>query len=185
MITTLGGPADAEIAWASRALPGHTLRKAGNGEHAAVLGALPGGDMVTARYTRASSTWTSVTPVVLPGYDDPAHYRRRMAQGVAALEQKSLLAKLNARIDRLIRKAIVQAGFSQELAQHARLEWRRVGFLAGTEPAERYGVPDHLKRLPRTHLRIEWRDRQGSPVEVPGPCLLGGGRFCGLGLMTG
>lgn len=70
------------------------------------------------------------------------------------------------------------------LAEYARVEWRRVGFLAGTEPANRYGVPVHLKRFTRLHVRIEWRDRSGRPADVAGPCILGGGRFYGLDLLA-
>jgi CRISPR-associated protein Csb2 len=184
MVMLLGGEPDGEIAWAGRALTGQALVSEKDGRQTALLGALPSGDAVTARYIRPSSTCASVTPVVLPGYDDPAHYRRRLARGVRAAEQKNLLAKLDSRTDRLIRKAIVQAGFSPELAEHARVDWRRVGFLAGTELADRYGVPDHLKRFTRLHVRIEWRDRFGRPVEVVGPCVLGGGRFYGLGLLA-
>ena len=184
MVTLFGGEPASEIAWAARALAGQALVSAKNGSETALLGTLPKGDAVTSRYLRASSTWTSVTPVVLPGYDDPAHYRRRLAGRVGAVEQKNLLAKLDNRTDRLIRKAITQAGFSRELAEHAQVEWRRVGFLAGTQLADRYGVPDHLKQFTRVHVRIDWRDAAGRPVEIGGPCILGGGRFYGLGLLA-
>jgi len=184
MVTTLGGEPDGAIAWARRSLAGQPLVWEHDRTQAALLGTLPEHDRVTVRYIRASSTWTSVTPVVLPGYDDPRHYRRRLARGVLADEQLQLLAKLDSRTVRLIRKAIVQAGFSPELAEHARIEWRRGGFWAGTELADHYGVPDHLRRFTRLHVRIDWRDRAGRPVEVPGPCILGAGRFYGLGLFA-
>ena len=184
MVTLFGGEPDGEIAWARRALAGVALVSVKNGAETALLGTLPKGDAVTGRYLRTSSSWASVTPVVLPGYDDPAHYRRRLASGVDAAEQKNLLTKLDGRVDRLIRKAIIQAGFSSDLAEHARVDWRRVGFLAGTDLADRYGVPDHLKQFTRVHVRIEWRDAMGRPVEIAGPCILGGGRFSGLGLLA-
>ena len=184
MVTLLGTEPDGEIAWVSRALTGQPLVSENDGRQTAVLGTLRKGDAVTSRYIRASSTWTSVTPVVLPGYDDPAHCRRRLGRGVSAAEQKNLLRKLGSRTDRLIRKAIVQAGFSPELAEHAHVEWRRVGFLAGTELADRYGVPDHLKRFTRLHVRIEWRDSGDRPVDVAGPVIVGGGRFYGLGVFA-
>ena len=122
--------------------------------------------------------------MVLPGYDDPAHYRRRLKNGSDAEGQKRLLDRLSERIDGLLRKAIVQAGFSQVLADHAELEWRKVGFWPGTDLADRYGVPDHLKRFPRYHFRIYWRDAQDRPIPVAGPVCLGGGRFYGLGLFA-
>ena len=87
-------------------------------------------------------------------------------------------------MDGLLRKAIRQAGFSGELADNAALDWRSVGFLPGTELAGRYGVPDYLKRFPRLHVRIQWRDARGEPVQVPGPICIGGGRYFGLGLFA-
>src|SRR5205085_534783 len=105
-------------------------------------------------------------------------------RSVDASEQRMLLARLEARTDGLIRKAIVHAGYAEELAEHAEIDWRRVGFLAGVEPADRYGVPNHLKRFTRVHVRVAWRNRSGQPVEVPGPCIIGGGRFYGLGLFA-
>ena len=99
-------------------------------------------------------------------------------------EQGKLLEHLDDRIEGLLRKAIVQAGFSQMLADHAELEWRRIGFLPGTEFADRYGIPDHLRRFPRYHVKIQWRDQQKRPVEVPGPVCIGGGRFYGVGLFA-
>jgi CRISPR-associated protein Csb2 len=59
-----------------------------------------------------------------------------------------------------------------------------MGFLPGTEPAGRYGVPDHLRRLPRLHVKVRWRDAEGQPVRVPGPICFGGGRFYGIGLFV-
>ena len=125
-----------------------------------------------------------MTPVVLPGYDDPAHYRRRLARGASADEQKALLLRLQDRIEALLRKAIIQAGFSPSLAGHADIEWRDVGFWLGTDIASRYGVPDHLKRYPRLHVRIRWRDEAGEPCPVVGPLCVGSGRYYGLGLFA-
>src|SRR5205814_10582448 len=92
MVTLLVGEAEREIEWARRVLPGQPLASENNAGPSSLLGTLPPGDTVTPRYLAPSSTWVSVTPVVLPGYDDPAHYRRRLACGVGADEQKNLLA---------------------------------------------------------------------------------------------
>jgi CRISPR-associated endonuclease/helicase Cas3 len=62
------------------------------------------------------------------------------------------------------------------------LSWRKGGFWPGNDLADRYGVPDHLKRFPRFHVKIHWRDAVGAPVDIPGPVCLGGGRFFGIGL---
>ena len=61
---------------------------------------------------------------------------------------------------------------------------REVAFCPATDLADRYGVPDHLRRFPCLHVRLHWRDPQGRPVQVPGPVCFGSGRFYGLGLFA-
>jgi CRISPR-associated protein Csb2 len=184
LITTLTDGYESEIGWSRRAMSGRTLIEQDAHKQVAELSAISENDEIVAKYVQPSSTWATVTPVVLPGYDDPAHYRRRLKDGVEAKEQRELLDKLYSRTDALLRKAIMQAGLSQELADHAHLEWRKVGFWAGVDLADRYGVPQHLKRFPRVHVRIQWRDAHDKPVSIPGPICLGGGRFYGLGLFA-
>jgi len=70
------------------------------------------------------------------------------------------------------------------LADHADLEWRKVGFWPGTHRIDRYGVPEHLRPFPRFHVRLQWRDASERLLRVPGPVCLGGGRFQGLGLFA-
>jgi CRISPR-associated protein Csb2 len=144
------------------------------------------------RYTERATTWATVTPVILPGYDDPRKLRKRLfptsepeGQPLDQFGKKELLARLDRRIDLLLRKAVRQAGYSEELAQNAEIEWRGVGFLPGTELATRYAFPEKLRRFRRLHVRIAWRDAGGNPIALPGPICLGGGRFYGLGLFAG
>ncbi len=184
MLTTLCDDCESEIAWARRALSGQDVVEENGGRSAALLSLLPGDEQMVRCYVEPAETWATVSPVVLPGYDDPSHFRRRLRRGVAAEEQKRLLERLNDKVDGLLRNAIAQAGFPKELADHAELEWRKVGFWAGTNLADRYGVPNHLKRFPRVHVRLRWRDAQNRPVAIPGPICLGGGRFYGLGLFA-
>ena len=184
LITTLTDGYENEIGWSRRAMSGRTLIEQDSHKQVAELSAISADDNIVVNYVQQSSTWATVTPVVLPGYDDPAHYRRRLKRGVEAKEQRDLLDKLYSRTDALLRKAITQAGLSQELADHAHLEWRKAGFWPGAELADRYGVPQHLKRFPRVHVKIQWRDAQDKPVRLPGPICLGGGRFYGLGLFA-
>jgi len=185
MLTAFGDDCEEEIAWARRALSGQELIDEGkNQPPVALLSLLPATDKIVRRYTQPAASWATVTPVVLPGYDDPAHYRRRLKQGTGAEEQKQLLSRLNDRIDGLIRKTITQAGFSQVLADHAELEWRKIGFWPGADLADRYGVPDHLRRFPRLHVRLNWRDAHDRSLQVSGPICIGGGRFFGLGLFA-
>lgn len=184
MLTAFADECETEIGFARRVLSGQELVDENEERPVAVLSLLPANEKVVRHYVQPAAAWATVTPVVLPGYDDPAHYRRRLKNGSDAEEQKRLLDHLSDRIDGLLRKAIVQAGFTQVLADHAELEWRKVGFWSGTDLADRYGVPDHLKRFPRYHVRIRWRDAQKNPVLIPGPICLGGGRFYGLGLFA-
>jgi CRISPR-associated protein Csb2 len=185
MLTSLADGCADEITWARHMLSGEELINESTKQADALLSLIPTSDPVIRCYTRAATTWATVTPVILPGYDDPEHLRRRMKTGKLSAEQKlRTLERLSARIDGLVRKAIVQAGFSKELADHAALEWRKVGFWPGTELADRYGVPDHLKRFPRFHVKVQWRDTQDKPIEIAGPICFGGGRFYGLGLFA-
>ena len=95
------------------------------------------------------------------------------------------MSLLHRRIDGLLRKAIVQAGF-QVLFTHAEFERRSISrFWPGTDLAGRYGIPDHLERFSRYHVRLRWRDERNQPVKVPGPVCFGGGRFYGSGLFRG
>lgn len=174
-----------EIAWARRMLSTQDLICETTKQSVALLSLIPGNEKVVRCYTQAASAWATVTPVALPGYDDPNHLRRRMKDGKLSPEQqRRALEQLSDRVDGLLRKAIVHAGFSQELANHTELEWHKVGFWPGTDLADRYGVPDHLKRFPRFHVKLRWRDELGKPVQVCGPICLGGGRFYGLGLFA-
>jgi CRISPR-associated protein Csb2 len=184
-ITVLEPGHEPEIAWAGRMLGGQDLIRENTGEIAGLLRPLSLRDAVLGHYLGVACEWASVSPVVLPGYDDPAHYRRRLAKSeLSAQEQRHLMELLHRRTERLLRKAIRDAGFPDELATHADLDWRDVGFWPGTERADGYTVPDHLTRFPRLHVRLLWRDAAGQRVKVAGPICLGGGRFCGLGLFA-
>jgi CRISPR-associated protein Csb2 len=184
LLTSFAQDLEAQVAWARRSLPGQELIDEEQTQPVALLSLLPASDSMIRRYVQPAASWATVTPVVLPGYDDPEHYRRRLKTDVSAAEQKTLLSRLADRIDSLLRKAIMQAGFSQTLADYAELEWRSVGFWPGTDLASRYGAPEHLKRFPRLHVRVHWRDASKRLVQIPGPICLGGGRFYGLGLFA-
>lgn len=184
ILTSEADEASAEVRWATRALSGSELLDEGGGESAALLAALPATDDGLRVYCRRSSTWTTVSPVVLPGFDDPGHFRRRLKRGVGSEEQRRLLSKLDSRIDMLLRKSLLQAGFGAELAESAAIEWRDVAYLPGADLASRFRVPAHLKDRPRFHVRLEWRDPDGGPLEIDGPICVGGGRFFGVGLFV-
>jgi len=191
LITVVGGEADVLFRQSIRLLSSAELKPEESSTAGALLSRIPDTDKMVGRYIKASTVWSTVTPVVLPGHDDPRGYRRRLrgastSNGVAlaSAEQRELLGKLDHRIDHLIRKAIRQAGFSEELSRWANISWRNGGFRAGTVQATNYAFPNQLRRFRRLHVQIEWRDRFGKPLLVPGPICLGAGRYCGLGLFA-
>ncbi len=191
LVTVFGGQAEDELQQLARLLPGVDLINEGAGTVVALLSRIPNSDRMVRRYTDPATTWATVTPVVLPGYDDPRKYRRRLFPKLGVegpllngLEQKELLAKLDKRIDYLLRKAIRQAGFSDDLARNAEIQWRKVGFWPGTELATLYAIPNKLRRFRRLHVRITWRDASGNPMPITGPICVGRGRFVGLGLFA-
>lgn len=167
-----------DISWVRRALGGADLVDEKTGRVVAVLAATSSSDRAFARYVTAATTWTTVTPVVLPGHDDPARLRKRLQRTRDSEEQKRLLDTLARRRESLIRKALRQAGLGNELALSAHVETRVAGFLAGVEHASRYAVPRHLAMYPRLHVRLTW------PRPVRGPLCIGSGRFTGLGLFV-
>lgn len=162
LVTCFAEGCEREIAWVRRALSGVDLVDTEHDATPALLSLAPPGDGVLKDYLATSATWTTTTPVVLPGFDDGKDGKTEM----------------------LLRKAIVQAGFSEALAACAELEWRGVGFLPGLDPASRYHAPPHLRNYPKRHVRLTWRDASGKPLDLPGPICLGGGRYVGLGLFA-
>lgn len=142
-------------------------------------------DTLLKGYLEESSTWTTVTPLILPGFDDRDGERERLRRKDNQLDaagKAALIQRLEARVEGLIRKAIRQAGYADELAEHARIECRSTGFLPGLALSGHYTVPEHLKRFRRLHVRLTWKDARQQEVKVPGPIVLGAGRFFGLGV---
>jgi len=184
IVTVFGGGCEKEMDWARRILSGQEIIDEREKRPVAVISYMANDDKVIQYYTRPANTWATVTPVILPGFDDPAHYRRRLNHGVKPDEQKILLSRLDVRIDTLLRKAIIQACFPKDLADHAKLDWQKIGYWLGVRHVGQYGVPDHLKRFPLYHVKIEWRDSSGRPIQIPGPVCIGGGRYMGLGLFA-
>lgn len=167
-----------EIRWASRVLGGMELTDEKTGAVQAVLAVTSRRDGVLKRYVSEGRTWTTVTPVVLPGHDDPGGLLEKLRRTRQAQEQRSLLRRLAKRREALVRKALRQAGFGDELAFSVAIETRETGFIAGVEKASRYTLPAHLAHAPRLHVKLTW------PAKVAGPICIGSGRFYGLGLFV-
>lgn len=188
LITSLGPTNREEFDRLAQHLAGQELIDEKSGASTAMISLLPVADNVTQRYLGSAATWATVTPVVLPGYDDPRKLRQRLrpenAAKLTADDKASLLAKLDDRIDFLIRKAIRQAGYSEALARHAEIEWRASGYWPGTALASQYAAGDQHRRFRRLHVRITWRDETGNPIDLPGPICFGSGKFSGMGLFA-
>ncbi len=177
----------------ARRLAGKELieKKSGEeGQPAALLSRLPDSDAHIERhylrYEQPSATWVTVTPVILPGYDDPRKLRQRLREksGITADEKRAILAKLDQRIDRLLRKALRQAGHSDTIIRHAIIEWRNSGYLPGADLAARYLAGDQHRRFRKLHVRIRFQDEIGQPLPISGPICIGSGKFSGTGLFA-
>ena len=153
----------------------------------ALLSRLSDSDKLTSdNYLASSATWATVTPIVLPGYDDPRKLRQRLGKGssLTTEEKNAVVAKLDQRIDQLLRKALRQAGYPEVIARHAAIEWRGSGYWPGTDLASRYMAGDQHRRFRKIHVRIQFRDEHGHALAVPGPLCIGGGKFSGTGLFA-
>jgi CRISPR-associated protein Csb2 len=120
-------------------------------------------DRVARYFLDASSTWASVTPVILSGHDDHKPAKTRA----------------------LIEKALRHAGVDLPCD----FEWSSFSRFPKSLSAHKYGKderpagyrrPKHLEGLTAVHLVLRFADS----VAVPGPLTIGAGRHCGLGLMA-
>jgi CRISPR-associated protein Csb2 len=143
-------------AWLQRLLPGQSLRADNDAKVVALLAPLEQGDWVLGRYVAPSTSWATVTPVVLPGSDDNKRKKR----------------------ERLFLKALAHAGYSTDAI--ADVEFRRVPFFRGACDSLSYRPrpPHYLGSCSVYHVFIRWKDAR------PGPIALGSGRHCGLGVFA-
>lgn len=179
LVTVKGEFAGDEFARIVRSLEGRELIDEKTGQPAAFLRGQSDGDGAIEGYFAESSAWTTVTPVILPGYDDPGKLRQCLdADTITPEKKKSVVHNLEKRINHLLRKALRQDGYPEELIKNARLEWRGAGFIPGTDMATNYAVPNQHRRFRRLHVRVVF-DRP-----ITGPLCIGGGRFTGLGLFS-
>jgi len=126
-------------------------------------------DGVRNAYVRASVTWASVTPVILPGHDDRKPEKTRL----------------------LILKALQHSGIEQPCT----FEWSAFSRFPKMLPAHKYRKnpddpsrkipinyirPDHLCDQTAVHLTLIF----AKGLEVPGPVTIGAGRHCGFGAMA-
>jgi CRISPR-associated protein Csb2 len=127
-------------------------------------------DNVASFYTQSGrdqqgfNHWASVTPVILPGYDDRDPRKTR----------------------KLIEKALAQSG----VIQPCEFEWNAFSHFPKVLPAYQhdsrrgqkgYIRPGYLLNQTAVHLTL----RFNAEARIPGPITIGSGRHCGFGSMAG
>lgn len=183
----VAGPPGADLGRLGRLLHGRELTPEGGGDAVAMLAVGARADGAVGPYVGRASVWATVTPVMLPGFDDPDGVRRRLgardrATPMSAEEKAAALAGLNRRTRELLLRAFEQSGLGAVMSAgaldrgEAELDWREVGFRPGVDLARRYG--HNTSRYPRYHVRV----RFARPVR--GPLAVGAGRYRGLGLFA-
>jgi CRISPR-associated protein Csb2 len=126
-------------------------------------------DGVRDAYLRASTTWASVTPVILPGHDDRKPEKTRS----------------------LLLKALQHSGIEQPCT----FEWSAFSHFRKMLTAHKYRKdpndptkkmlinyirPDHLLDQTAVHVLLTF----ANGLAIPGPVTLGAGRHYGFGLMA-
>lgn len=118
-------------------------------------------DTVLPFYTGVSRVWASVTPVLLPGYDDRKEHRGDHLKRLARAEQ-------------LACKALKQSGIDIP----ARVELSRVPYWTGSQHVQNYSPREKLAHYPRWHMLLTFER------PLAGPLAIGAGRHCGFGVFA-
>lgn len=121
-----------------------------------LLGSQP--DNIWPYYTCSSRLWHSVTPVVLHGYNSE--------HGKFSLKKT----------EQLLYQAFEKVGYTRQSITE--LQFQSAPLWAGTAGSLQMRVPEHLKKWPRYHVAIAFRN------PVAGPVMVGIGRHYGIGLFA-
>lgn len=141
--------------WAQERLRNATLRDQQGNDRGVLLDLWrPSSARVLTLYVDEARTRSTVTPVILPGFDDGKH----------------------AKAERLFLKAIAQAGIRVEAIEEFAL--RKAPFWPGAQHPRHYFTPEYIRHLSRWHVWVRFRE------PVPGPLAIGPGRHVGLGLFA-
>jgi len=144
-----------EAQWVENRLQNATLRDEEGDERGALFSSWrEESKRMVFRYVSNAREWCTVTPVILPGFDDGKYSK---AEGLlnTAMRQANLPLK-----------AVVE------------ITMRKAPFWPGSKHPCQYFVPNYLQRLPRWHVRLVFNN------PVPGPLAVGAGRHAGLGLFA-
>ena len=107
-----------------------------------------------ARYVDQARTWCTVTPVILPGFDDGRH----------------------AKAEKLFLTAVRDAGLPIDAV--AELTMRKAPFWPAQHPRQ-YAVPAYLNHLPAWHVQIVFREQVPGPLAIGAGRHAGLGIFAG------
>ena len=141
--------------WAQTRLEGQVLLDSDGNERGQLLELWRNSSYrMVRRYVGHGRFWSTVTPAILPGYDDGKR----------------------AKASKLVVQSINHAGFEMEAI--ADLMIRKAPFWTGTQHPKSYRRPHYLKHFSAWHIQLEFR------VPVSGPLAIGAGRHVGLGLMA-
>jgi CRISPR-associated protein Csb2 len=147
------GGGGTHVRWVAERLRYHLLINEA-GYETAMLYRIEAIDTVLHSYVQSAKMWSSITPIVLPGFDDGKY-------------QKA---------ERLLIKAIQQAGLPVEALEAIVL--RKAPFWPGSQHPRLYHRPEYLRGFPAWHVHLRFRE------PIPGPLAIGAGRHCGLGLFV-
>lgn len=141
--------------WAQQRMRGQTLHDNRGKERGILLDpwrrASPA---ILSRYVREAKNWSTVTPIVLPGFDDGEHFKA----------------------EKLCVRSLAQAGLPIDAVSDIWL--RKAPFWPGSLHPRLYCCPAYLRHLPAWHARFVFREA------IPGPVAIGAGRHCGLGILA-
>jgi CRISPR-associated protein Csb2 len=141
--------------WAQRRLRNGTLQDDRGNERGVLLDLWrKSSRRVMDLYVGESRCWRSVTPVVLPGFDDGKHEKA----------------------ESLFLKAVEQAGVPIEALESFAL--RKAPFWPGAAHPRHYFMPEYMRHFSRWHVEVHFSE------PTPGPLSIGVGRHVGLGLFA-
>jgi len=154
VVEQLGGDGS-RANWAQTRLMGQTLLD-NKGDHRGQLLELShsASRRLIRRYAGYSRAWSTVTPVLLPGFDDG-----KQAKAI-----------------KLLRQSVAHSGIEADAISEITI--RKAPYWTGSQHPRDYRRPNYLQRYSAWHVHLEFH----KPVS--GPLAIGAGRHVGLGLFA-